>query len=130
MASNKTKSASVEERFGVAVSTGFRRTDPATGRTVELFLCPQKWLGDRPDQSQGFVAELKGGRARCPDCEESHPVVEFSDAVVRGFIVAKYVEDKDGNADGREGVNFGAAEIARGIRMIAGPKGTKKAAAR
>ena len=51
MASNKTESASVEDRFAVAVSTGFRRTDPATGRTVELFLCPQKGGGGRPDQS-------------------------------------------------------------------------------
>jgi hypothetical protein len=92
---------------------------------VELFLCPQKGGGGRPDQSYGFVAEVKGGRARCSRCDESHPIIEFFDAEARGVIVAKYTDGLD-----LEGVNLGADEIADGIRMISGPKGTKKAAAR
>jgi hypothetical protein len=94
MASKKKGSASVDERrFGVAVSTGFRSAEPVTRRTVELFLCPEKgWHG--PDQSHGFVAEVKNDRVRCSYCDQPHPIVEFFDAETRGLIVAKYTEEK------------------------------------
>jgi hypothetical protein len=109
-------SGEVDDRFGVAVSTGFRRTDPATGRTAEFLLCPEKGPKGSPEQSSGFVAEVKGGRARCPYCESSHPVVDFFDAEARGFIVAK-----DTGQAYSEAVNFAADLIADGIRMISRP---------
>jgi hypothetical protein len=106
----------VEEHFGFIVRTGFRRTDESTGRTVELLLCPGKH-GNTPDQSYALFAELEGGSVDCNLCSEHHPVIDFADAVARGFIVASFT-----GMDYSEAINATAHDMAEAIRDAARPK--------
>ena len=102
----------VEGRFGVAVSTGFRRTEKKSGRTVELFLCPRYYGAQKsPDQSRVIYAELEGDEVDCSNCSERHPVVDFFDAEAQGFIATRNDDGNDGDL-----ISASAQDMAEAIR--------------
>jgi hypothetical protein len=119
MGAPRESSSWLDDRFGVAVRTGFRRTDENTGRTIEMLLCPDRDTRDATvgDQSQAFFAELKGDNVNCGLCSRRHPVIDFFDAEKRGFIVTN-------NADGgdEDCINASARDVAEAIRLAARPK--------
>jgi hypothetical protein len=115
-----------EKRFGVAVSTGFRLNNSATGRTLELFLCPEGTPAHGPEQSQGFFAPPDRPTVRCFWCEASHPVVAFDDAARKSYIVRA-----DTGLENLDGICLSANQIADAIyetglpRKTAGPQAVK-----
>jgi hypothetical protein len=116
MASKITPEGEGYKRIGVAVITGFQRTDTNTGRTVELFLCPSLTSGGSPDQSGGFFAERRGASVRCRYCATKHSLVEFFDAAARGLIVTSYTGENN-----LEGVSIDTYDMARAVQQAAKP---------
>ena len=109
----------IEDRFGVAVRTGFRRTDENTGRMVEMFLCAHNRGRSNPtvaDQSYAFFAEIEGDSVECGDCSKRHPVIDFLEAEKRKLIVTR----NPGSAE--DGICSSAVDIAKAIRQAARPK--------
>lgn len=59
----------------------------STGRTMELYLCPQGDSTHGPDQALGFFGPAGDRTVRCGYCQKRHPVISFEDASRRSYIV-------------------------------------------
>jgi hypothetical protein len=120
MASTTSESTN-EGRFGVAVSTGFRLSNPTTGRTMEFFLCPEGDGTHGPDQALGFFGPAGGTAVRCDYCAKRHPIVSFEDASRRSYIVAANT-----GSNNLDGICVSANQIADAIYEAGVPRKTAR----